>query len=290
MKRYLIAALIVARAAWAVGTCTITGPTPIGNTVVFTQGTAWSVIIACTGDASTGSFPATPIPGLISNTQLQGYVLSQIEVVPGGTAPTPGFSITVTDANGSDQLSGQATNLGASGAQAYAVSASRVPINGTLTLNITGNSVASAAVTTTLWLTAPNITPYAGRAVVEKGTRWSGFSQPAVSSQATFSRAAAAGVRHVADCISLSSVAGPTTAPVVGPMNINLRDGATGAGTVLWTTTIQIIATASVTELAPFSVCGLALIGSPNTAMTLEFSAALANLAEVVSLSGYDLE
>ena len=288
MRKILIF-LALSAPAWAVGTCTVTGPTPLGNTVVFTQGTAWFVTIACIGDASTGSFPATAIPGLISNTQLQGYVLSQIEVVPSAPAPTPGFSITVTDANGSDQLSGQATNLGASGAQAYAVSASRTPINGTLTLNITGNSVASAAVTTTLWLTAPNITPYAGRAVVEKGTRWNGISQPAVSTQATFSKAAVAGVRHVADCVSFSGVTN-STAPTATQLQINLRDGATGAGTVIWTQTVIPPATISVTAFAPFSVCGLALIGSPNTAMTLEFSASLTNLFESVAISGYDLE
>jgi hypothetical protein len=125
-----------------------------------------------------------------------------------------------------------------------------------------------------------------GVQMVEKGGRWGGFSNPAAGAQATYSIAAEAAVRHVADCISFSAVA--TTAPALTALTVQLRDGATGAGTVLqqW----QVVAVATATELvAPFGLCGLNLVGTTNTAMTLEFSAALANLIQSVNLTGYNV-
>lgn len=264
MKKLLVF-LVLSAPLWAVGTCNVNN----NNTPVVT--------VSCTGDASTGSFPATPITGLV-------YPLSQVEIVPGTTAPTNNFSVTLTDANGADQLSGQATNLGPSGTQSYAVSSTRTN-TGNLTLNITGNSVASATVVVWLYLGQNSPTP-PGRGITEKGTRWALINAPAAAAQATTSKAAVAGVRHVADCvtIALSAIAAPTATAV----SVNLRDGATGAGTVIWTQTLA--APASTGNFATTSTCGLALIGSPNTAMTLEFSAGIASVSESVSLSGYDLE
>jgi len=127
-----------------------------------------------------------------------------------------------------------------------------------------------------------------GAEISEHGPRWNTVSAPAASSQATASKAAGgAGVRHVADCVSFSG--GATTAPALTQLTINLRDGATGAGTVLWSHTVVIPASTGQSVL-PFSACGLGLIGSANTAMTVEFSASLTNLFENVSLSGYDVQ
>lgn len=127
-----------------------------------------------------------------------------------------------------------------------------------------------------------------GAAITEKGPRWSVSSSPAAGSQATASKAAGgAGVRHVADCISFSASA--ATAPVATALSVNLRDGATGAGTVIWTYTTA--AAASTGELVlPHSICGLAVVGTANTAMTVEFSAGLANLVEAVNITGYDVQ
>jgi hypothetical protein len=111
-------------------------------------------------------------------------------------------------------------------------------------------------------------------------------SNPAVSNQATASAAAVAGVRHVADCVSFS--AGSTTAPALTALTVNLRDGATGAGTVIWSQQV-IIPAATGQNVVPFSLCGLNLRGTANTAMTLEFSALLTNLIESVSLTYYEL-
>jgi hypothetical protein len=305
MKRYLLAAVFVAK-AWAVGTCTVTGPTPIGQTQVYTNSQPFVTTITCVGDASTGSFPATTIPGLLSTAQqLQGFYITRVEIVPGATQPTAGYKVTITDSNGVDELGGNATNLNASGAQIFATGAAATPINGLETLNITGNSVNSANVTVLVFIgsgnsivggqvslypnstaatltSALNVTP----GVVEKGARWGIFNQPASGAQATISKAAgAAGVRHVADCVSFS--AGAVVAPTAAQLVVNLRDGASGTGTVLWT---QEIAANGAAQYATFSICGLNLIGSSATAMTLEFSALLASVAQSVSLSGYDVE
>ena len=71
----------------------------------------------------------------------------------------------------------------------------------------------------------------AGASLVEKGPRWSVFSGPTTGSQASASKAAGgAGVRHVVDCITFSGVA--VFAPALTFSMVNLRDGASGAGTV----------------------------------------------------------
>jgi hypothetical protein len=125
-----------------------------------------------------------------------------------------------------------------------------------------------------------------GAQLTEKPSRWGTFSNPAVSLQASVSWAAEAGVRHVADCVAFS--AGSTSAPVATALTINLRDGATGAGTVLMTW--QVVALAATGQnVAPFAVCGLNLVGTTNTALTLEFSALLTNLLESVSLTGFNV-
>ncbi len=68
---------------------------------------------------------------------------------------------------------------------------------------------------------------------------WIATSTPTAGTQATASKAAgAAGVTHVVDCIAFS--AGATTAPTLTKLNVNLRDGASGAGNILasWTVVI----------------------------------------------------
>jgi hypothetical protein len=91
----------------------------------------------------------------------------------------------------------------------------------------------------------------------------------------------------VADCISFS--AGSTTAPALTALTVNLRDGATGAGTIIWTHEV-IVANATGQNVPPFSTCGLMLPGTTNTAMTLEFSALLTNLIQAVSISGLNIQ
>ena len=140
------------------------------------------------------------------------------------------------------------------------------------------------------FISQKNITtqPVPGPAMSEKSGRWSVVSNPAAGTQASASQSAGAtGVRHVVDCVGFSAAA--TTAPTLTALTVNLRDGASGAGTVKWTYQVAIPATTG-QSVAPYSVCGLAIYGSTATAMTLEFSAGLSNLIQSVSLSGYDVQ
>lgn len=111
---------------------------------------------------------------------------------------------------------------------------------------------------------------------------WSVTSTPAVATQATASRAAGGGsVRHVAQSVTVCIAAG-ATAQV--PILVHLRDGATGAGTILRTWAFaQPINTGSCAfeEL-------LNQTGSANTAMTIETAAATgATVQGTVTLGGY---
>jgi hypothetical protein len=106
----------------------------------------WLITWTWTGDASTGSVPAGPANCITTNgeTDLQGYILLSAEFAPGSPAPTSNYSATITDANGLDELGGQsAANLSATLPQFFNA-LNNPALNGVLTLNITGNSVASA--------------------------------------------------------------------------------------------------------------------------------------------------
>lgn len=109
-------------------------------------------------------------------------------------------------------------------------------------------------------------------------------SNPAAGSQASASQAAAgAGLKNVATTICFSASA--TAAPALTALTVNLRDGASGAGTIKATFQVAIPATTG-QSVVPFCT-PVIVIGSANTAMTLEFSAGLANLIESATLHGY---
>jgi hypothetical protein len=106
---------------------------------------------------------------------------------------------------------------------------------------------------------------------------------PAANTQATISKAADANLFHV--CTSITVTLGGTAATAAG-LEFQLRDGATGAGTVLWSGKLANLA--NVTN--SIVVTGLNLRGTLNTAMTLECTAAPAlNVSATVSLTGYSV-
>lgn len=113
---------------------------------------------------------------------------------------------------------------------------------------------------------------------------WSINHTPTSNTQATITRAAgAAGVRHIAT--SISATLNALTAATETTVLLNLRDGATGAGTILWSVRLHAIP-AGTTGIA---IGGLSIVGSAATAMTLEFAAAGgSNTFESVALTGYD--
>lgn len=116
---------------------------------------------------------------------------------------------------------------------------------------------------------------------------WAVQSNPAAGTAASASRAAGgAGVRHV--CTSVYVAISATTAIAAGTLTFNLRDGATGAGTVLMSWQV-IEAAATVPFTVVVQLSGLAVFGSAATAMTLEGSASVANLVSSINLTGYDV-
>lgn len=116
------------------------------------------------------------------------------------------------------------------------------------------------------------------------GQQWGITNTSAAAGTATISKAAITGFRHVAMCVSASIGVG---AAAQGPVTFVVRDGATGAGTVIWTGTMS--AAAAGTGMIA-QQCGLNIVGSVSTAMTIEFTAAgAANTVESVSLSGFTM-
>ena len=96
-------------------------------------------------------------------------------------------------------------------------------------------------------------------------------NKSSAGAQATASASAITNVLYRA-CKVSATVAADATG-VTGIMTLNLRDGATGAGTVLWTTVLSTGASSTVGIQTP----NLNILGSPSTAMTLEFAAGATN-------------
>jgi len=121
-----------------------------------------------------------------------------------------------------------------------------------------------------------------GAVMVAPPGNWAITHAPAAATQATITRAAGgAGTRHVATSISFSMVSNAAREF----HDIRLRDGASGAGTILWSMRIG----TPIGGETLITIGGLNIVGSDNTAMTLEFDAAGgAGSLEGVSLTGYD--
>lgn len=117
---------------------------------------------------------------------------------------------------------------------------------------------------------------------------WSVTDAPLPLAQATVTRAAAAGQRHV--CTSITASLTDSSANGDDPL-VLLRDGATGVGTILWQTRLSALfdpAAAGGNYIDRVALSGLNIVGSVNTAMTLEFVAAsAADMQQTVALTGF---
>lgn len=122
----------------------------------------------------------------------------------------------------------------------------------------------------------------AGGTLIILPGNWFVNAQATAGTPSASKAAGAAGIRHVCNSVSIAVAAGAT--PQL-PIIINLRDGATGAGTILQTWALAALAgSASVVNIS-----GLNIVGSAATAMTLEFAGATsATVVGSVNLSGYD--
>lgn len=125
-----------------------------------------------------------------------------------------------------------------------------------------------------------------GALLVSPAGQWAINNAPAAGAQATISRAAVAATRHVCTGFIIDGAAG-LAAPVATILTWALRDGASGAGTILASGILTVPATIAF-DMSPIIASGLNIPGSINTAMTVEWSAGLANFSETVSLFGYD--
>lgn len=115
------------------------------------------------------------------------------------------------------------------------------------------------------------------------GTGWSVLHTPAAATQATITQAAgAANVRNV--CQSISCTLATAGTAQAAALVFNLRDGATGAGTILWSQQVVLPTNSAIT----IQLGGLQIAGSAATAMTLESAAAPAAAAFAsVAMSGF---
>ena len=116
--------------------------------------------------------------------------------------------------------------------------------------------------------------------IVTKRHDWAIQSVAPANVVASITRAAVAGGRHV--CTSITASIGGTSQSLL--RRVRLRDGASGLGTILWAG--QILSPAN--DSRSITMPALSIVGSKNTAMTLEWEdAAGANTLELVSLTGY---
>jgi hypothetical protein len=145
---------------------------------------------------------------------------------------------------------------------------------------------ATGAAQATVTALANNGASETGALVVKSPASWGVVHTPTSATQATASKTAGgSGVQHVASSISFSLAVDGSHAQTA--IQVNLRDGATGAGTILWSMTVL---KAAAEALTTFHASNLNLVGTANTAMTLEFSAAgVTGSVESVALTGYDI-
>lgn len=134
----------------------------------------------------------------------------------------------------------------------------------------------------TISSTSNTATTSQGTAYMTPLSTWSVTHTPAVATQATASKAAGGTtVRHVATSVTVCVAAGATAQT---PILFHLRDGASGAGTILRTWAFSAPVNTGVCD----SVSGLNMTGSANTAMTIESAAApVAGAQATVTLTGY---
>jgi hypothetical protein len=127
------------------------------------------------------------------------------------------------------------------------------------------------------------ISEAAGALIVVQPGQWAQAASVGFAAQASTSKAANAAARHV--CTSICAIFSTGATAQAGAMDVSLRDGASGGGTVLWTQRFIL----DVNKTLQFILTGLNIPGSLNTAMTLEFAAAgVAGSVESVAMSGYD--
>jgi hypothetical protein len=250
--------------AFVAGAAIMLGGVMVGNTAisqlvglaVAQSATLWNnVADAAKGDALTNGILAESLYLYNGTTfdRARGDITNGLDVdvtrLPGATTPSDAFS------NPTNALTGWSLNG---------------VWNGTTWNRLYGSSSANNAATLTF--AAPYTTPL---------STW-GITNSANAGTPSASKAAGGGtVKHVATSISICVGAAGTAQPVV---QVNLRDGASGAGTIIRSWQLA----APINTNACNDLSGLNMSGSANTAMTIEFAAATAAATQAsVNLTGY---
>lgn len=256
MKKLLL--FLMSSCAFAAGTVNVT-LAPLTPTAV----PVWVLTYAWTGDASTGSVPATAAAALIQQAQLQGYLIYEGEFIPGATtAPTNGYSVTVTNTASVDVLAGAGSTLSSTTSKVSLISPPQI-LSGTLTLNVSGQSVASATGQVLIYL-VPN--PYTGTqvttALVNVTTNPSGVCVP--PQPLNFNNGTGTGAGQLSGCAcsggscTWATIGGGSGS---GNMNTSTYDPAAIAQQVVGTTATQTLS--NKTLVAP--VLGAATATSVST-------------------------
>ena len=116
--------------------------------------------------------------------------------------------------------------------------------------------------------------------IVTQRHEWSEVDEPADNVTASVTRAANASGRHVCKSITVS-VAGASAGM---RRRFKLRDGITGVGTILWSASFLHLAGDS----KQITVPNLNIVGSKNTAMTLEADGASGTgTIQTITFTGY---
>lgn len=208
--------------------------------------------------------------------------------VPGATVSTSAVAVTSTAGNGQWTLA----TVGYCGVRARVSAFTSGPV--VVLFRYTTSGPPAPQTIQTLAAGATNLTAAANASqLTEKGPRWfvNNNATAAGGAQGTIGKAAgASGVRHVVDCIAFS--ANSSAAVAAANVFVNVRDGASGAGTILWQYSVSFPTAAAlgIQEIAPLSFCGLNLVGTAATAMTIEFSASTAGVIQSVNASGFDVQ
>lgn len=138
----LIGALILPNLSWGAGTVveTLREICPDRGSCIK------EVTLTCTADAAAATYPSTTLTSV-----LKGWWLEKVITNPGSTGPTDNWDYVLNDADGVDMLGGTGANRSITASQAnWPLVATGVyraqPINNSVTLVITNNSVNSATV------------------------------------------------------------------------------------------------------------------------------------------------
>lgn len=133
---------------------------------------------------------------------------------------------------------------------------------------------------------AANVAAASGQGVAEvvEPGHWTLHGNDTVN-PVSLTRAAVAGTRHVLRTILAVFGAGSGIA-ASRFVHLYVRDGASGAGGILWEAFVSVPNAAGSCTIVELS--GLSVVGSVNTAMTVEFSASFADTYESISATGYD--